>query len=100
MQTQNQQRPISTAVNSVLPEPPPRQTLYTVEQFAAAEPAFTAAALRNVIFKAATRHSTNGEIPGNGLIECGALIRSGRKVLIDGEKFLAWVRTPKGVANK
>ena len=68
------------------------QTLYTVEQFAQVEPAFTSAALRNLIFKAGSRESTKGTIPGNGLIECGAVIRSGRKVMIHRTKFLAWVQ--------
>lgn len=67
------------------------QTLFTVEQFAQKEPAFTPPALRNLIFKAEPRHSTTGEIPGNGLIECGAVIRCGRKVLIHRDRFLSWV---------
>lgn len=57
------------------------------------EPAFTAAALRNLIFKAETRHSSKGEIPSNGLIECGAIIRCGRKVMIHRERFLEWVQS-------
>ena len=67
-------------------------TLYTVEQFANVEPAFTAADLRNLIFKAEKRHSSKGEIPSNGLIECGAIIRCGRKVMIHRERFLEWVQ--------
>jgi len=70
--------------------------LFTVAQFAAAHPAFTAGALRNLIFKAGTRHSTNGEIPNNGLIEAGAIVRIGRRVLIDEDQFLAWVRQQNG----
>ena len=66
--------------------------LHTVAQFPNAHPAFTPAALRNLIFKAETRHSTNGEIRGNGLLECGAILRIGRKVLIDEERFFYWVR--------
>ena len=68
------------------------QTLFTVDQFSNLERVFTPPALRNLIFKAETRKTWKGEIPGNGLIECGAIIRVGRKVLIDGEKFLNWVR--------
>ena len=67
-------------------------TLYNVEQFTCIEPAFTAAALRNLIFKAKKRCSSKGEIPGNGLIECGAIIRCGRKVMIHRERFLEWVQ--------
>lgn len=74
----------------------PQQTLYTVEQFATLQPAFTTAALRNLIFKAESRQSSKGTIPGNGLVECGAIIRVGRKVLIDDEKFLCWVRQQNG----
>jgi hypothetical protein len=66
--------------------------LHTVAQFHAAHPAFTAAALRNLIFKAESRHSTNGEIPGNGLLEAGAIVRLGRRVLIDEDRFFHWVR--------
>ncbi len=73
------------------------QTLYTVDQFAIAEPAFTPAALRNLIFKAESRHSSKGEIPGNGLIECGAIIRVGKKVMIHGERFLTWVQNSNKV---
>lgn len=73
-------------------ETPPHQTLYTVEQFALAEPAFTSAALRNLIFKAEPRQSTKGTIPGNGLVECGAVIRAGRKVMIHRANFLAWAQ--------
>ena len=66
--------------------------LYPVEQFAKKQAAFTAPALRNLIFKGETRQSTKGEIPGNGLIECGAIVRIGRKVLIDEDRFFEWVR--------
>lgn len=66
--------------------------LHTVAQFPNAHPAFTSAALRNLIFKAQKRHSTNGEIPGNGLIETGAVVRIGRKVLIDEDRFFDWIR--------
>ena len=83
---------IAAAVSSTIPDPPPTQTLYTVEQFPTVEPGFSAAALRNLIFKAQPRQATVGVIPGNGLIECGAIGRVGRKVLINRAKFLAWVQ--------
>jgi hypothetical protein len=63
----------------------------TVEQCSARNPAFTVPALRNLIFKAESRPSSRGEIPGNGLAESGAIIRLGRRVLLDEAKFLAWV---------
>jgi hypothetical protein len=65
---------------------------HTTKQFSDKYPAFTEASLRNLIFKAERRHSTNGEIPGNGLIEAGAVVRIGRRVLIDEERFFDWVR--------
>lgn len=90
--TQYTSNETSAAVRAAFPEIPIQQTLYTVGQFAKVEPAFTAAALRNLIFKAEPRHSSKGEIPGNGLIECGAIIRRGRKVMIHRERFLGWVQ--------
>ncbi len=82
---------ITAAINAAYPENPPHQTFYTVEQFPKAEPIYTPAALRNLIFKAEPRHSSRGVIPGNGLIECGAIVRRGRKVIIHRERFLKWV---------
>lgn len=92
MQTAQHTSNITAAINAAYPETLHRQTLYTVEQFAAVEPAFTAAALRNLIFKAEPRQSSKGEIPGNGLIDCGAIVRRGRKVMIHRERFLDWVQ--------
>jgi hypothetical protein len=66
--------------------------LHTVKQFSDKHQPFTEPSLRNLIFKAESRQSTNGEIPGNGLIEAGAIVRIGRKVLIDEDKFFEWVR--------
>lgn len=74
--------------------------VFTVEQFAQRNPAFTAAALRNIIFKAEPRHTSRGEIPGNGLIECGAVLRLGRKVLLDESRFFEWVREQQHSARK
>jgi hypothetical protein len=66
--------------------------LHTTRQFSSKHLAFTQPALRNLIWKAQRRQSTKGEIPGNGLIEAGAIVRIGRKVLIDEERFFDWVR--------
>lgn len=66
-------------------------TYFTVRQFTEVEPAFSQAALRNLVFKANPRKSTKGIIPGNGMLESGALIRVGRKVLINRARFLAWI---------
>jgi len=66
--------------------------LFSVEQFAARRPAWTPAALRNLILNAQDRLSSRGDrIPGNGLAEAGAILRVGRKVLIDEEAFFRWI---------
>jgi len=52
----------------------------------------TAAAIHGHIFKAQDRFDSKGrKIPGNGLAASGAIIRRGRKVLIDVEKYGAWL---------
>lgn len=56
--------------------------LLSVSQMAASHPAFTEASLRWLIFKAAD----------NGLDRAGAIHRVGRKVLLDEQPFLDWVR--------
>lgn len=70
--------------------------VFTVRQFSERNPAFSEAALRNLIFKADAGHSTKGEIPGNGLLQAGAIIRIGRKVLLDEERFFAWMYQQNG----
>lgn len=87
-----QQTEVSRPLAATIPTATPRPVFLTVEQFSTRNPAFTPPALRNLIFKAAPRHSTKGEIPGNGLIEAGAVLRLGRRVLIDEAKFLDWVQ--------
>lgn len=76
-----------------------RRMVLTVRQFSERNPAFSEAALRNLIFKADPRKSSRGEIPGNGLIEAGAIIRLGRKVLIDEAAFFAWIDSQKGAGH-
>ena len=56
--------------------------LVNVVQLSEAVPALTQAGIRWLIFNAKQ----------NGLDESGALIRLGRRVLIDEEKFVVWVR--------
>lgn len=58
----------------------------TVNQFAGKHPAFTKGGLRALIFQ---EHS-------NGLAKAGAIVRLGRKVLIDEAKFFGWVATQGG----
>lgn len=55
----------------------------TVQQFATKHPAFTLGGLRHQIFNEAT----------NGLAKSGAIVRIGRKVLINSEKFFAWIES-------
>ncbi len=83
---------INKPTQQVSEQTPREQSLYSVAQFAEVEPAFTTGALRNMVFKADVRHASNGVIPGNGLLACGAIVRIGRKVLIHRTKFLEWVQ--------
>lgn len=69
----------------------------TVKQFAETHRAFTQASLRSLIFAAQSRKSSQGVIPGNGM--GAAVVRIGRKVLINEAKFFEWVSTQKGGAN-
>lgn len=90
-QSQQQSNAIASAVAAAFPDLSPRPTYFTVAQFSERNPAFSEAALRNLIFKADARESTLGTIPGNGLIESGAILRLGRKILIHQGRFFAWV---------
>jgi hypothetical protein len=60
----------------------PQPTLSTINQFADKQPAFSAGSLRALIFN---EHS-------NGLAKSGAVIRIGRKVLVNEELFFGWVQ--------
>lgn len=61
----------------------------TIKLLAQAEPAFSEAALRNNVFNAADRQSSNGKISGNGLAP--HIRRVGSKVLINHGGFLSWI---------
>lgn len=66
--------------------------LYTVAQFSERRPAWTQSALRNLILNSEPRVNSRGDqVAGNGLAEAGAIVRLGRRVLIDEEKFFAWI---------
>lgn len=65
-------------------------TLYTVNQFTKKHPAFTLGGLRSLIF--------NESI--NGLASSGAIVRIGRKVLIDEAKFFHWIESQQTSAKK
>jgi hypothetical protein len=58
-------------------------TLSTVKQFSDRHPAFPIGGLRHRIFHEET----------NGLKKSGAIIRNGRRVLINEEKFFAWLES-------
>lgn len=79
----------------------PKRRVATVAQASAAYPVFSQAALRDLIFKAADRFNSRGDrIPGNGLAEAGAVIRIGRKVLIDLDAFEAWIDSRASASGK
>lgn len=61
----------------------------TTKLLAAAQPAFTEASLRNLIFKASSRKTSRGGIKGNGLSP--HIRRVGKKVLINYEGFMTWI---------
>jgi hypothetical protein len=63
-------------------------TLSTVNQFTTKQPAFTMGGLRSLIFNENS----------NGLAQSGAIIRIGRKVLIDDAKFFAWIESQNKAA--
>lgn len=66
--------------------------LFTVSQFSERRPAWTQAALRALILNADGRVNSRGErIHGNGLAEAGAIVRVGRRVLIDEAAFFRWI---------
>jgi hypothetical protein len=61
------------------------RNVFTVTQFCERNPAWTPAALRDMIFHSTSRKSSRGEIPGNGFAEC--IIRVNGKVLIDEDRW-------------
>lgn len=62
----------------------------TVKQFAERYPAFTVGGLRHQIFHEDT----------NGLKKSGAIVRNGRKVLINESKYFAWVESQNNSARE
>lgn len=90
MQTHTQQNTLIQTASGVNP-PPPRQ-LYSLKKFAERHSSFlTTSAITNQVFKAQSRHSTKGEIPGNGMMDFGVIVRVGRKVLIDEAAYFQWL---------
>ena len=76
-------------------EATPRRLL-TVKQFSVRHPAFSEGSLRFQIFNAEPRKTSRGEIPANGL--SAALVRLGRKVMIDEAEFFNWLDRQNGRA--
>ena len=60
--------------------------LMTVRQFCEKHPAFSPAGLRHLIFQA-----HHGKQPYVGLIEAGAILKAGRKVLLHEDRFFTWL---------
>ncbi len=58
-----------------------KRKLSTIKQFSTENSAFTEASLRWQIFNEKT----------NGLKESGAIVRMGRRVLIDEDRFFDWL---------
>lgn len=89
---------VAQAIKAAYPDslPQPR-TLLTVRQFSDKHPAFPQGSLRNLIFLAESRKSTKGAVEGNGLGV--ALVRIGRKLLIDEARFFEWVDAQQGGAK-
>lgn len=63
------------------------RNLSTVHQFSQKHPAFTEGGLRWMIF--------NSKV--NGLDQAGAILRIGRKVLIDDDRFFACLDKQSGI---
>ena len=61
----------------------------TIKLLAQAEPAFTEAAIRNLVFLAASRKTSKGTIAGNGLAP--HIRRVGSKVLVNHGGWLGWI---------
>lgn len=61
------------------------QELYTVDQLARAEPALTVGQIRWLLFNR----------DENGLVEAGAVVQIGRRVLLRRRNFLRWASSSK-----
>lgn len=63
---------------------------FTVQQFIQKHPAFTNGGLRSLIFNENS----------NGLAASGAIVRLGRKILIDQNKFFDWIKSQNSIVQK
>lgn len=64
--------------------------VYTLDIFGQRNPAFRPSVMRNLLWRAQDRHSSQGTIKGNGLNI--AVIRVGRRIYIDEAKFFEWLK--------
>jgi hypothetical protein len=62
-----------------------------VNEYLKEHPEWTAGSIRWLIFQAKPRVLADGTSCSNGLEECGAISRVGRRVFIDEENFDSWM---------
>lgn len=91
MQATRTTQAVKVAYPDITPHP---RILLSVRQFADKHPAFPQGSLRNLIFLGESRKTSKGTIEGNGLDI--ALVRIGRKLLIDESKFFQWIDDQQG----
>lgn len=73
----------------------------TIKQAAQHRPAFTEAAFRDIRFKAFDRKNSRGDvIKGNGSGEAGCWIEVGGKILLDLDRFDAWLESQRAGSQK
>jgi hypothetical protein len=59
----------------------------------------TESAMRQHVHNSERRYNSRGDlIPGNGMIEAGVIVRLGRRVLIDLNKFDQWLLNLRDVS--
>jgi hypothetical protein len=72
--------------------PTASRSLLSVKDFSTKHSSFSEPSLRWLIFNSTERKTSRGDrIPGNGLTESGVVLRVGRKVLIDENRFFEWL---------
>ncbi len=64
-----------------------KRSLNSVNQFNEKHPAFSVGGLRWQIFNA----------DANGMTEAGVILRVGRRVLIDEDRYFAWLDSQNGI---
>ena len=90
-------RTATTTTAPILSAPPARH--FTIEHVAQVRSAWTAAALRDLKFRAFDRMNSRGErIAGNGTGAAGVWIQIGRRVLVDIEAFDRWIESHRKAA--